>query len=382
MALRTALANQFGIVDEVTYGVPVAPSRFYPIITETLEQRIARMESEAQLAGRQVMDSTQWAPGAIACGGNVGTQLWDRGLGLLMKHIMGGAAISGAGPYTQTYTPGDLAGLSFTAQKGMAGTDGTVYPLTYAGCKVASAEFASAEGAFATLGVDVLAKAEYGHRTVSDAATTNASAVLTSATGAFTESDIGSPISGTGIPASTRILSVESSTSVTMTANATATAAGVSVTIGMALAAVSYTASQIAFRYQKSTATIAGAAQKVKSWRLAIDNKLVERRFDGQPHTDEPVTEGLRDFTGQLEIEWAGRTQYDRFISGAEMALVLALSAGANKTWTATCNVRFDGETPKTPGRGIVPQMVPFKCVGTTDANALTVVTVNSDAAA
>lgn len=70
-------------------------------------------------------------------------------------------------------------------------------------------------------------------RVFTDGATTNASATLTSATGAgFTLSDVGRPVSGAGIPVGATIIGWTSATSVTMSANATATASGVSVTLG------------------------------------------------------------------------------------------------------------------------------------------------------
>jgi hypothetical protein len=64
-----------------------------------------------------------------------------------------------------------------------------------------------------------------------DAATTNGSATLTSATANFNSQDAGKTISGTGIPGSTTILSVESKTSITLSTNATATGTGVTITI-------------------------------------------------------------------------------------------------------------------------------------------------------
>jgi hypothetical protein len=45
-------------------------------------------------------------------------------------------------------------------------------------------------------------------------------------------------------------------------------------------------------------------------------------------------------------------------------------------------NVRYDGAPFDVAGKGITKVKVPFKCVGSTDAAAITVVTVNSDAAA
>lgn len=65
-----------------------------------------------------------------------------------------------------------------------------------------------------------------------DAVTTNTDATLTSASAAFTSADVDRTISGSGIPASTTILSVTNGTTIELSANATATATGVSITIG------------------------------------------------------------------------------------------------------------------------------------------------------
>lgn len=67
--------------------------------------------------------------------------------------------------------------------------------------------------------------------TFTDGATTSASPIITSATAAFVQADVGKTITGTGIPAATTILSVQNATTATLSANATATATGVSITI-------------------------------------------------------------------------------------------------------------------------------------------------------
>lgn len=64
-----------------------------------------------------------------------------------------------------------------------------------------------------------------------DAATTNGSATITSATAAFTFSDVGRPITGAGIPASTTIASVTNATTAVLSQTATATATGVTINI-------------------------------------------------------------------------------------------------------------------------------------------------------
>jgi hypothetical protein len=68
-------------------------------------------------------------------------------------------------------------------------------------------------------------------RTPTDGATTNLSTTVTSATALFNQSDVGATITGTGIPASTTIVSVQSATSATMSAAATATGSSLSIVI-------------------------------------------------------------------------------------------------------------------------------------------------------
>lgn len=68
-------------------------------------------------------------------------------------------------------------------------------------------------------------------RTLTDGATTAASATLTSASGAFTAADVGAVVSGAGIPANATIVTVVSATSVTLSAPATVTGSAVSVTV-------------------------------------------------------------------------------------------------------------------------------------------------------
>lgn len=63
---------------------------------------------------------------------------------------------------------------------------------------------------------------------------TSGSAAVTAAAGSFNEEDAGRPITGTGIAASTTVLSVQSDTAATLSANATATNA-VSATVGVSV---------------------------------------------------------------------------------------------------------------------------------------------------
>lgn len=68
-------------------------------------------------------------------------------------------------------------------------------------------------------------------RTQASVGTTNASTALTGPSGTFSKSDVGRPVSGTGIPAGTTLAAVASSTAATLSTNATATGT-ITLTIG------------------------------------------------------------------------------------------------------------------------------------------------------
>jgi hypothetical protein len=78
------------------------------------------------------------------------------------------------------------------------------------------------------LGIDLLDPG----RTVTDGVTTASSTTVTSATAAFTGTDVGRTISGGSIPAGATISTVVSATEITISAAATASATGVTLTLG------------------------------------------------------------------------------------------------------------------------------------------------------
>lgn len=312
MALKSGMNSSLGVVDEVTYGTYVAPTRWVPHVSSPLDHTIDRIESEGIMAGRRVLDADQWAAGNIGVKVPLGLELYDKTIGLFFKHMFGGVVTTGSGPYTHTFTPGDLTGKFFTAQIGTPNTtDGTVHPFSLLGCKIPSWELGLKAGEKATLGIDVIAK---------------------------------------------------------------------TVTTAQSLAAVSYaTGIGLGMTFVGASVTLAGSAYKTEEMTLSGDNGLeVERRFIGDQTIDEPLEANLREYKGMLNSEFFDLTAYNRFVNGTTAALVLALAKGT-ATATATMNVRFDGDAPKVEGRGLVKNALPFKCIGDTDAAAITFVLVNGD---
>lgn len=156
MAAPSALAAQFGFKAEGTFGTPVTPDVFLPLVSESLTQEIEPLESEGLMVGRRFLDSDQWKQGPKTVSGDLQFEVYEQSIGTLLKHCLGSVNTTGAGPYTHVITPGSLTGLGLTIQIGRPDTGGTVRPFTYAGCKITSWELAVEAGQIATFGISVV----------------------------------------------------------------------------------------------------------------------------------------------------------------------------------------------------------------------------------
>ena len=134
MALKSGLAAQVGLKTESTWGTAVTVDRFTPLISESMTEKIERLESSGIAPGARVLRSGQWATGNVEVAGDLGFELYQQGMGLWFRHMFGAVSTSGAGPYTHTFTPGDMSDDHFTLQIGKPDVGGTVQPFTYAGC--------------------------------------------------------------------------------------------------------------------------------------------------------------------------------------------------------------------------------------------------------
>lgn len=172
MALKSGMAAQLGVKAETTWGTFVAPTRFYPLISESLTEEIDRLESEGIIAGQRVLRSEQWAAGNVDVGGDIQTELYQQGMGALLKACFGAVATTGAGPYTHTFTPGDLTDDHLSVQVGKPDVAGTVQPFSFYGMKATDWELSIEAGGLVMLTTslvgkqlatsDALATASYG----------------------------------------------------------------------------------------------------------------------------------------------------------------------------------------------------------------------------
>lgn len=316
MPASAGFEAQFGMIDEVTYGTVLAPTRFLEFISEGVKLDIARIETKGIRKGRRI--GHRWNAAKKTVEGPIEFELSAGGMGLLFKHIFGTVVTSGAGPYTHTFTPGQLDGKSFSFQIGKPDQTGVTRAFNYPGGKVADFEISAEIDDYAHLALSLIAADEV----VDTPALAAASYPTNFAPFVYTHGSL--------------------------------TIAG---------AATDVTSFSL-----KGDNKLKGGRHFIRATTPAI--------------VKEPKENGIREYTGQLEGDFNDLTAYNRFLNGTEASLVMLFNAGASSQLSITANVRFDGETPSVEGAEMLEQALPFKVVGTpagTDAAALTVVLTNGD---
>lgn len=324
MATGTGLDRQVGYAAETTYGTGVTVTRFLPAVSDTMSKQNTHTESGAQIAGAQVLRSTQWKQGDSAVGGDISHELYDQSIGLLFRAAFGTVDTSGtAVPYTHTFWP-TTPSVSFTTQVGRPTTYGTVVPLTYTGCKIQSWELAASAGEIVTWGMTVVAQEETVGTALASASYSSSLTPWHARYGTLT-------VDGTAV----RVRSWSLSGNNNLTEDR---------------------------RYVGAT-----IIQEPLRGNLAEFTGSFEAEWGN---------------LGTASSTY-GTALYNKYLTGAEGTLVFGLVSGT-LSGTITANVRFDGDTPNNGDNGITMHTVPFKCItpGTDDAEALTAVLVNNDSTA
>lgn len=131
----------FGMVEESVYGTPVTVSRFLEILPgETLEAEILRHQSSALRGGtRNGLAATREIITGRQAKGDVKFEVSGSKFGLLFKHLLGGASISGT---THTYSTGVVLGKSLSLQKQFRDSaNAAVKAISYNGGKIIKGSF-------------------------------------------------------------------------------------------------------------------------------------------------------------------------------------------------------------------------------------------------
>lgn len=141
MATGSGLDAQFGAKTETTVGTKVTVDRFFDFNSSDLTFDPSYIEGSGIQAGRKFKSVNQAGIARKSAGGKIEIPVLQKGFGWFWKHFIGSTGVATQigteTAYDQIHTPGDLSGVSFTAQIGKPEPDtGTVKPFTYNGCKI------------------------------------------------------------------------------------------------------------------------------------------------------------------------------------------------------------------------------------------------------
>lgn len=148
MTVGSGLCAQLGLVAEATVGTAVTVARFHPVNTFRPKHTVQTATSAGLRAcAKAITDDRTVVIGHTATA-DMELEALNKGFGLLLKSLIGGSPtatqISTSGVYRQINLPLDMTGQSMTVQAGFPESYGsaTVRPYTYRGTKVTDWEIA------------------------------------------------------------------------------------------------------------------------------------------------------------------------------------------------------------------------------------------------
>ncbi|SRR6266576_168333 len=317
MPLGSGLANQVGFADEITVGTPVAVVRFFEFDTESMSHDKNIAQGMGIRAGGFVVRRARRQLVTTKAAGDFGMDVPTTGLGLLLRHMLGSFPATptqiGVTPaYQQIHNMGLVDAHSFTMQKGIARTDGTVEPFTYPGSKVTSWEISCQPSALAKLKLSIDSWTEY---------TSAFGGVAALQAAAYSATQAGFTFAGGTIKTATA-MTVASGIWTPTAPTTLATVTGINVKGANALA--------------------------------------TDRFFAGAATKAEQLENGWRKITGEVDIEFNTRALYDAMAADTSLVLQVSFvgvdigSGNLQKlTLTMPAIALESGGTPQTSGPGI-----------------------------
>jgi Phage tail tube protein len=325
---------------EGTYGVAadLSTPTSWEFKSETLEAKKTTVQGEGLHAGGMYMRSRRRVLTNWDVNGGVVMDLPTKNLNMLLKMMLGSgdtsvyadngtlAAIDASTGYRAVHIPGVMQGQSWTLQKGVPTTAGTVEPFTYVGCKCSEWEISVTTGEIAQLSMTFDARNELGGAGNSDPL--NASP----------------PDLADWTDPQTNLFHFREATLAT----------GASVTTTDNVSSGSFSSDSLG---------------QVKSISIKQTTGYDTSRYflGSKGFKDEQIENALRAISGSFVIEWDSEAQYEAFAADTATSLLLTFvgttlveSGYYEELDILIPAIKLDGESPKVPGPAVITQTVNF----------------------
>lgn len=310
---------QVGIAVESTFGTPVAPTRFYEYVDESLDWSPNIVQGKGLRVGKRVDRSARRTAPTADGDGDLTLEWASKGLGLLLQNALGGAVstlVSGS-TQQQLFTIGDNPS-SLTIQKGVVEVGGTVDAITYSGCMCSQLEIDFPNADIAQI------KATFDAAQVGTGTALGTASYPTEPVNLFHFAN-GSIFTGT--------LTAPTTTALASMATTLADIRGGSLTINNNI--------------RSDRQNFGGGGGALPGGRKA-----------------KQLT-GKRDISGSIDVEYDSTTFRDAVINQTPMGLLLQYTAGALSTGVETVQivlpeVKFNGQMPMTNSTDLIVQSMGF----------------------
>lgn len=153
MTVGSGLCAQFGLVAETTVGTGVTVDRFHPVNNWRPTNNVKTATSTGLRACAKAITDDRTVIVGRSATAELELEILNKGFGLLLAHLIGGAGtatqIGTTGVYRQIHLVGDMTGKSLSVQAGIpeSYSTATVRPYTYRGTKVTGWELSCAPSA-------------------------------------------------------------------------------------------------------------------------------------------------------------------------------------------------------------------------------------------
>ncbi len=324
--MATIHDSVLGIAEETTWNTPVAPNRFFELVSEGINGTYERVQSESFRKGQKVANKDRFVVNPKGAEGDLSLEVLDKGFAFLLRHMLGSVATAGAGPFTHTATVGDLQGRGLTVQVARADvTTGAALPFTWHGGKVTEWELTNEVDGLLNLNLSL----------------------------DFAKENVGA---GAG---------------------------------ALALAVPTYPAGAQLFSFNSGTFLIGGTSVSISDFSLKAKNGLKTDRYVlGTSTKREPLEEGMREFEVETKLDFEGLTQYNRVASataaGAVAAMNLTWTTPQGSSLAVSLpNVRFDEVSNNFDGADVIEQTLKgMALTDSTNTSPVTIVYTSTDATA
>ena len=153
------------VAEESSYGTATSPTRAFEAKTDTWQRDVEYISSVGFRKDQQTIRSDRHDTISLGASGSIEVDVLNKGMGLLLKHTLGGSSgptqQGGTAAYLQTFETNDVGpATSYTVQVGKVDSNGGLQSFTYEGSVITGFNISADLGSAVSMTFDFDSEAE------------------------------------------------------------------------------------------------------------------------------------------------------------------------------------------------------------------------------